>query len=91
MMTEPFQQGLERFLALAASERTAVMCAEVLWWRCHRALISDYLKAAGHQVIHILGAEKTQEHPYTSPARISNGKLSYAANGTAALRSEAHA
>jgi uncharacterized protein (DUF488 family) len=53
------------------------MCAEAVWWRCHRSLISDYLKARGIEVIHILDANKTEPHPYTSPARIVNGKLSY--------------
>jgi uncharacterized protein (DUF488 family) len=57
--------------------RTAIMCAEAVWWRCHRSLISDYLKARGIEVIHILDANKTEPHPYTSPARIVNGKLSY--------------
>ena len=85
MMTEPFQRGIERLIALSASKRTAVMCAEALWWQCHRALIADYLKAAGHQVIHILGAAKIQEHPFTSAARISDGKLSYTAGTTAEL------
>jgi uncharacterized protein (DUF488 family) len=59
--------------------RTAIMCAEAVWWRCHRALISDYLKAQGTEVMHILGANKTEPHPYTSAGRIVNGKLSYAA------------
>jgi uncharacterized protein (DUF488 family) len=90
MMTEPFQQGLEQLLKLAGGERTALMCAEVLWWQCHRGLISDYLKITGHQVIHILGAGKTQEHPFTSAARISDGKLCYGAEPTPELRSEAH-
>jgi hypothetical protein len=49
----------------------------LIWWRCHRSLIADYLKAAGHEVIHILDAKKSEEHPYTSAARIVDGKLSY--------------
>jgi uncharacterized protein (DUF488 family) len=53
------------------------MCAEALWWRCHRSLIADLLKARGWSVIHILDAEKTQEHPFTSTARLVNGELSY--------------
>jgi uncharacterized protein (DUF488 family) len=91
MMTEPFRRGLERLLTLAASERTAIMCAEVLWWRCHRALIADCLKATGHLVIHIMGSGKTQEHPFTSAARISNGRLCYAAEATADLPFETRA
>ena len=57
----------------------AIMCAEAVWWRCHRSLIADYLKARGVEVLHILGANKVEPHPYTSAARIVNGELSYAA------------
>ena len=57
---------------------TAIMCAEAVWWRCHRSLIADYLKARGVEVLHILGANKVEPHPYTSAARIVNGELSYA-------------
>ena len=57
--------------------RTAIMCAEAVWWRCHRCLIADYLKARGLEVLHVLGANKVEPHPYTSAARIVNGELSY--------------
>jgi uncharacterized protein (DUF488 family) len=56
---------------------TAIMCAEAVWWRCHRSLIADYLKARGVEVLHILGSNKVEPHPYTSAARIVNGELSY--------------
>ena len=58
---------------------TAIMCAEAVWWRCHRSLIADYLKARGLEVLHVLGANKVEPHPYTSAARILNGELSYEA------------
>ena len=77
METEDFRKGVEDLLELAASARVAVMCAEALWWRCHRSLISDYLKAAGHTVIHIIDQTKTEDHPFTSAARIVDGELSY--------------
>ena len=77
MESEDFRKGVKELLELAANARTAVMCAESLWWRCHRSLISDYLKAEGHTVIHILDKTKTEEHPFTSAARILDGKLSY--------------
>jgi uncharacterized protein (DUF488 family) len=77
METDDFRKGVEGLLELAASARVAVMCAEALWWRCHRSLISDYLKAAGHTVVHILDETKTEDHPFTSAARIVEGKLSY--------------
>ncbi len=57
----------------------AIMCAEAVWWRCHRSLISDYLKARGIEVMHILSANKIEPHPFTSAARIVNGELSYRA------------
>ena len=53
------------------------MCAEAVWWRCHRSLISDYLKVRGIEVMHILDANKIESHPFTSAARIVNGELSY--------------
>jgi len=75
--TDEFRNGVEELLELADDSRVAVMCAEAVWWRCHRSLISDYLKAKGHTVIHILDENKTEEHPFTSAARIVDGELSY--------------
>ena len=79
MGTPEFDAGLRRLLGTAAAERTAIMCSETLWWRCHRALISDRLKSQGVEVRHIFGPEKDEPHRYTSPARIVGGKLTYAA------------
>jgi uncharacterized protein (DUF488 family) len=76
--TDEFAEGLEALLALAPQRRTAMMCAEAVWWRCHRSLVSDVLKIRGIEVIHIMDAIHSTEHPYTSPARIVDGKLSYA-------------
>ena len=75
--TEEFQKGIEELLGISNSKRTAIMCAEAVWWRCHRSLIADFLKASGVTVIHILDARKTEEHPYTAAARIVKGELSY--------------
>jgi uncharacterized protein (DUF488 family) len=81
METEQFQKGIARLLELAADAgATAIMCAEAVWWRCHRSLIADYLKARGVEVLHILGANKVEPHPFTPAARIVNGELSYAAD-----------
>ena len=77
MESEEFRNAVKELLQLASGARTVVMCAEAVWWRCHRGLIADYLKAAGHTVIHILDETKTEEHPFTSVARIVDGKLSY--------------
>ena len=78
METEEFQKGIERLLVLAGEAGpAAIMCAEAVWWRCHRSLISDYLKSRGIAVMHILDANKTEPHPFRSAARIVNGRLSY--------------
>jgi uncharacterized protein (DUF488 family) len=83
METEQFREGVGRLLDLAGEfGPAAIMCAEAVWWRCHRSLISDYLKARGVEVMHILNANKTEPHPYTSAARIVNGKLSYTVENT---------
>ena len=79
--TKEFRNGIARLLDLAnTTGPTAIMCAEAVWWRCHRSLISDYLKARGVEVFHILDAGKTEPHPYTSAARIVNGELTYSAD-----------
>ena len=77
MESEAFRRGVEELLEVAATERTAVMCAEAVWWRCHRSLIADYLKAEGHTVLHIIDQLKAEEHPFTSAARIVKGHLTY--------------
>jgi uncharacterized protein (DUF488 family) len=61
METEEFQKGIERLIDLTSEAGpAAIMCAEAVWWRCHRALISDYLKARGIEVIHIVDSNKTE-------------------------------
>jgi uncharacterized protein (DUF488 family) len=77
MESSEFKEGIDTLLQLARERQTAVMCAEALWWRCHRGLIADFLKSHGLNVIHIIDAKKTEEHPYTPAARIVEGKLSY--------------
>jgi len=77
METEGFQKGIARLLEVAREERTAIMCAEAVWWRCHRSLISDYLKANEVEVTHIMAAGKSEPHPFTSAASLVDGKLSY--------------
>lgn len=79
MATDAFAAGLARLADLCAGLRTAIMCAEALWWRCHRGLIADALLWGGFDVCHIVGPNACVPHPYTSPARIEDGHLSYAA------------
>jgi uncharacterized protein (DUF488 family) len=82
METEEFRKGIERLVELAKETGpTAIMCAEAVWWRCHRALISDYLKVRGIEVMHIVDANKGEPHPYTSAAQVVNGELTYASEG----------
>jgi uncharacterized protein (DUF488 family) len=77
METDEFRAGIARLLELAQADRTAIMCAEAVWWRCHRSLISDYLKAKGVEVKHIMATGKSEAHPFTSAARIVKGEISY--------------
>lgn len=78
LATPEFVQGLTDLLQLAGQKRTAMMCAEALWWRCHRSIIADVLKLRGIEVIHIADATHAVEHPYTSAAQVVDGQLSYA-------------
>jgi len=77
METNFFKDGIAELEKLALKQRTAYMCSEAVWWRCHRSMVSDYLKVRGWKVMHIMGIAKDEEHPYTAPARIINGTLSY--------------
>jgi uncharacterized protein (DUF488 family) len=79
METDGFREGIDEVLELARRRRTALMCAEAVWWRCHRSLISDYLKASGITVEHIMDGKKNVIHPYTAAARIVDGNLLYGA------------
>lgn len=64
--TAEFAAGVARLTEVATQKRTAYMCSEAVWWRCHRAIISDYLKERNWRVMHILKEEVAKEHPYTS-------------------------
>jgi uncharacterized protein (DUF488 family) len=78
METTEFVAGIARLREEMKSHRAAaIMCAEAVWWKCHRSLIADYLKAQGTEVLHIIDAHKSQPHAFTSPAKILNGKLDY--------------
>jgi len=77
METEDFKEGVGELENIALQKRTAYMCSEAVWWRCHRSMVSDYLKVHGWKVMHIMDVGKEQEHPYTAPAKILDGELSY--------------
>lgn len=84
--TDEFAEGLAQLQDLAQARRTAMMCSEVLWWRCHRSLIADVLCFLGYEVLHITGPGPATAHPYTSPARMVEGELAYPAEGGTPLQ-----
>ena len=77
METESFENGVKELEKLALEKNTAMMCSEAVWWRCHRSMVSDYLKAKGWEVLHIMALGKATEHPYTAPARIIGNQVFY--------------
>lgn len=77
MQTSDFKKAIEVLEIIAKKQATAYMCSEAVWWSCHRALVSDYLKSTGWTVLHIMDINKATEHPYTKPARTADGMLRY--------------
>ena len=86
MSSEEFARGYERLTSLARESRTAFMCAETLWWRCHRRLVADRLTVDGWTVTHLFAPGKSEPHVLWDAARIDNGNLVYDA-GTLAIPS----
>lgn len=77
MATAEFRAGVAELLALAADRRVAVMCAESVWWRCHRRIITDYLLAAGESVFHIVASDVPEPARITAEARAQGDRLCY--------------
>jgi uncharacterized protein (DUF488 family) len=77
METAAFKRAIQQLEEISLNQRSAMMCSEAVWWRCHRSLVSDYLKARGWKVMHIMSFGKAAEHPFTSAAHVINGELSY--------------
>jgi hypothetical protein len=75
--TEEFAGGLNDLLMLAYGLRTAIMCAEVLWWRCHRRIIADILTSLGVEVLHLRDDGPGEVHRLAPPARLVHGTLTY--------------
>jgi uncharacterized protein (DUF488 family) len=88
METDDFRAAIDDLRGEASRRRTAIMCSEAVWWQCHRSLIADYLKVRGIEVRHILSATKVEPHPYTSAAKIVEGKLSYAGEQSVAAQKQ---
>ena len=77
METPAFQGALEELIEHTAHARIALMCAEAVWWRCHRSMIADNLCVRGIEVVHILDERQGKTHPMTAPARVVEGRLTY--------------
>jgi len=82
-MSEHFRVGLARLRALGHARTCAIMCAEAVWWRCHRRIITDYLIAAGEEVFHILGPNHIEQARITPMAKLGRpGTVTYPAEPT---------
>jgi uncharacterized protein (DUF488 family) len=77
MATDEFRAGIQELLAAAQKAQTAIMCAEKLYWKCHRRLVSDYLTAQGVEVVHILDPGKTSIHTLTPEAVVTEAGIIY--------------
>ncbi|MBR0847680.1 DUF488 domain-containing protein [Bradyrhizobium diazoefficiens] len=79
-MSEDFRDGFAHLRELGQAQRCAIMCAETLWWRCHRRIITDYLLAAGETVFHILGPGQVKQAEMNPAAQaLPGGRLAYPA------------
>jgi uncharacterized protein (DUF488 family) len=77
MMTQEFQQGIDKLLEIADRQRTTIMCAEAVFWRCHRRLVSDSLVAKGVAVRHIMPTGELRPHRLTVGALMEGGRVTY--------------
>ena len=77
METPAFQRALDDVIAWSDAQPTVVMCAEAVWWQCHRQLIADALVARNVEVRHIMSAGAAPPHALTAFARVDDGRVSY--------------
>jgi uncharacterized protein (DUF488 family) len=77
MLTDEFQCGIAELIKLAEQSRTAYMCAERVYFHCHRMLVSDWLVAHGHEVLHIEGTGPAKRHELMPEARLADGQVIY--------------
>ena len=80
MLTAEFESAISELLRLAEKSPTAYMCAERVYFRCHRMLVSDWLVAHGHEVLHIDDTGPVKPHKLTAEARMIDGRLLYRGN-----------
>jgi uncharacterized protein (DUF488 family) len=77
MLTDEFHQGMNRLSEIAGAKRTAIMCAESVFWRCHRRLVSDLVVANGGSVQHIFPDGEVKPHELTAGAKVEDGEVTY--------------
>jgi uncharacterized protein (DUF488 family) len=77
MLTEEFQSAAGEVAKIAESRRVAIMCAEKMYFQCHRMMVSDFLASQGHRVLHIIDEKPSREHKMMDEARMVEGKLIY--------------
>lgn len=78
-LSDAFRSALGELLDVSAASRCAIMCAEAVWWRCHRRIIADYVLAKGRTVFHLMGADRVEPARLTPAARIGDGEITYPA------------
>ncbi|CDF96999.1 protein of unknown function DUF1130 [Pseudomonas sp. SHC52] len=78
-LSDEFEDGLNRLLALGETQRCVIMCAEAVWWRCHRRIIADYLLLRGVEVIHVMDKDKSSRAILNPAAQAHGLKLTYPA------------
>lgn len=86
MDSDQFRAALAKLEDDARAEAVAVMCAETLWWRCHRRLIADALVVDGFEVTHLMGPGQSQSHSLHESARIEKGRPVYDVGVTGSLQ-----
>jgi uncharacterized protein (DUF488 family) len=85
MQSDEFREGIDRLVAVAASDRVCIMCAEAVAWRCHRSLIADALTTRGVEVRHITSQAEPPLHKITGFAWVEDGRITYPAPDTLPL------
>ena len=76
-LSDEFDAALAKLLELSRTRRCAIMCAEAVWWRCHRRIIADYLLARGETVLHLMGSDRLDPARLTPGAKVDAGKVTY--------------
>ena len=84
-LSSEFAEALDELLELSAQRRVAMMCAEAVWWRCHRRIIADYLLARGRAVLHLMGSGRATPAKLTPAAKVAGDRIVYPAPAEAAM------